>query len=299
MKKDNLSGNAKIALIRSKVIFCAAVLSLVASFQISIMSRPAHAIKQYSQANGNIACSSCHSRSGLANGTMYPLTGTGTYFKTNGVLPSRPAPQPVAPRPVAPPVYPPRQPVYPPYNPPQWRNPQSPVYPQQPVYPRPTVSLAYPLQSELKRLGCLPGRVDGIWGRGSRAALRRFANQARLRLGSEPSQNALDVARRSPTGFCPPVRRVYTRPYTPPYTRPYTPPYNPPRINPRPRPQPVTQACPNVNRLANVIRGQGFGNVQWKDCDLQQRYTFFALQGGNRWRLRIRSNGIIYKKQLR
>ncbi len=294
MKKNILSGNTKIAFTKSKVIFCVSVLGLVASFQISIMSRPAHAIKQYSQANGNIACSSCHSRTGLLNGTMYPLTGTGIYYKTNGVLPPRPAPQPVAP-----PVYP----AQPPYAPPQWRNPQPPNYPQPPVYPRPTVSLAYPLQSELKRLGCLPGRVDGIWGRGSRAALLRFSRQARLRLGSEPSQNALNVARRTPSGYCPPIRPVYNPPrYNPPVYNPpvYNPPvYNPPRYNPPPRSQPVTQSCPDVRRLARVIRNQGFGNVQWKDCDIQQRYTFFALQGGDRWRLRIRSNGVIYKKQRR
>jgi len=212
MKQNILSGNAKMALMRSKVFLCAAVLGLVASFQISIMSSPAHAIKQYSQANGNIACSSCHSRAGLSNGTMYPLTSKGAYFKTNGILPPRTAPVPTAP-----PYNPPAPPYQPPYTPPQ-----PPVYPPN-VTPRPTANLAFPLQSELKRLGCLPGRVDGVWGRGSRAALIRFSRQARLRLGSEPSQNALNVARRTPTGYCPPVRPVY--PAQPPF---YPPPYTPP-----------------------------------------------------------------------
>lgn len=73
--------------------------------------------------------------------------------------------------------------------------------------PRPApVDLATPLQQELKRLGCLTGRVDGIWGRGSRAALKRFANQAGLRLGSEPSEQAIKEARNTESGYCPPVR---------------------------------------------------------------------------------------------
>jgi hypothetical protein len=73
--------------------------------------------------------------------------------------------------------------------------------------PRPApVDLATPLQTELKRIGCLTGRVDGIWGRGSRAALKRFSDQAGLRLGSEPSQQAIDEARRTDVGYCRPVR---------------------------------------------------------------------------------------------
>jgi hypothetical protein len=66
--------------------------------------------------------------------------------------------------------------------------------------------LATPLQRELKRIGCLTGRVDGIWGRGSRAALKRFSDQAGLRLGSEPSQLALKEARNTEAGYCQPVR---------------------------------------------------------------------------------------------
>lgn len=75
--------------------------------------------------------------------------------------------------------------------------------PATPVQP---VNLAYPLQSELKRIGCLRGGVDGVWGNGSRAALGRFAQRAGLNLGSQPSQNALDEARRRNAGFCRPVR---------------------------------------------------------------------------------------------
>lgn len=79
--------------------------------------------------------------------------------------------------------------------------------------PPPAVNLAFPLQSELKRLGCLTGSVDGVWGRGSRAALARFAGRAGLRLGSEPSQAALAEAQRRAAGFCAPV-------YVGPKTRP-------------------------------------------------------------------------------
>ncbi len=71
--------------------------------------------------------------------------------------------------------------------------------------------LATLLQKELKRLGCLTGVVDGIWGGGSRAALNRFSSQAGLRLGGEPSQTALDEARRTEAGFCQPVRAAPRR----------------------------------------------------------------------------------------
>jgi len=51
--------------------------------------------------------------------------------------------------------------------------------------PAPPVNLAYPLQTELKRLRCLRGAVDGVWGNGSRAALTNFLNRAGLaHLGS-------------------------------------------------------------------------------------------------------------------
>ncbi|MEM8878173.1 MAG: PAN domain-containing protein [Pseudomonadota bacterium] len=71
---------------------------------------------------------------------------------------------------------------------------------------RPSEPIETALQRELKRLGCLTGKVDGIWGRGSRAALRKFTQQAGLSLGSEPTQRALEEARRTEQGFCRPVR---------------------------------------------------------------------------------------------
>ena len=63
-------------------------------------------------------------------------------------------------------------------------------------------SLAFKLQSELKRLNCLSGRVDGKWGPGSRRALARFADQSGLRLDSEPTQKALDAAKSSDATYC-------------------------------------------------------------------------------------------------
>lgn len=88
--------------------------------------------------------------------------------------------------------------------------------------PRP-VNLAFPMQSELKRLGCLRGRVDGVWGSGSRSALTRFARQKGLRLGSEPSQAALAEARKTNTGYC---RTVRTRPQLPRASRGCQPRFN-------------------------------------------------------------------------
>lgn len=68
--------------------------------------------------------------------------------------------------------------------------------------------LAYPLQAELKRIGCLTGLVDGIWGRGSRAALTRFGQLSGLNLGTEPSQRALTEARNRQAGYCPVVTQA-------------------------------------------------------------------------------------------
>ena len=74
----------------------------------------------------------------------------------------------------------------------------------QPAPPPPArgPSLAWELQSELKRVGCLRGRVDGIWGRGSRAALRRFNQASGLSLGTEPSQQAINAVRQTGAGYC-------------------------------------------------------------------------------------------------
>lgn len=73
--------------------------------------------------------------------------------------------------------------------------------------PRPApVNLALELQKELKRIGCYTGGLDGDWGHGSQSALKRFSSQAGLRLGTSPSQQAIDEARRTAVGYCQPVR---------------------------------------------------------------------------------------------
>ncbi len=289
-----------------KPFFYTAVLGLAVSFQASIMLSPAHAIKQYSQANGNIACSACHSRTGLTNGTMYPLTGIGTYFKTNGILPPRAAPQPTAPpvyqqqprpvppvyqqpqRPAAPPVYqqPPPPPVYQqpqrpaappvyqqPYNPPGWRNPQPPP----PAYrPQP----ARNPHVEYCRRKYRSYNISTDTFRGYDGIVRRCIS---------PS------SRRQTQPYNPP-RRVAPRSYVPPRVvrpRPYTP---PPRVR-----NPVRQSGNySCNQAKRLIRNQGYNNVTAKNCVDFGRYTFFAYRGGVRYRLRIRaSDGVIYKRQRR
>lgn len=81
--------------------------------------------------------------------------------------------------------------------------PAAPVAPAAPAVPQP--DLATSLQAELKRIGCLTGRVDGDWGGNSRVALRRFSQLTGRPLGSEPSQAALSEAQAKGPGFCPRV----------------------------------------------------------------------------------------------
>ena len=87
------------------------------------------------------------------------------------------------------------------------------VQPARPAEPSAQpVDLAVPLQLELQRISCYQGGIDGDWGRGSRSALARFLKQKGLRLGSEPSQAALDEARKTAAGYCKPVQAVRKRP---------------------------------------------------------------------------------------
>jgi peptidoglycan hydrolase-like protein with peptidoglycan-binding domain len=65
--------------------------------------------------------------------------------------------------------------------------------------------LARALQRELKRVGCLSGEVDGVWGEQSRSALRNFARQAKLDVGEDsPSETALAAASGARAHLCPP-----------------------------------------------------------------------------------------------
>ncbi|MGI9415651.1 MAG: caspase family protein [Hyphomicrobiales bacterium] len=64
--------------------------------------------------------------------------------------------------------------------------------------------LARRIQSVLARAGCRPGGVDGLWGRNSEAALKRFGRHAKLRLPSDAvSDETLDLLLKHPGRVCP------------------------------------------------------------------------------------------------
>ncbi|MEQ1901182.1 MAG: hypothetical protein ABL866_10660 [Devosia sp.] len=53
--------------------------------------------------------------------------------------------------------------------------------------------IALSVQSELKRLGCYRGTLDGDWGPGSRAALGEFGSSTGEAVGSEPTSALLSI----------------------------------------------------------------------------------------------------------
>lgn len=60
------------------------------------------------------------------------------------------------------------------------------------------------IQSELGRIGCDPGRPDGIWGRNSRAALASFAEHAGIDLAAlEPTHDLLEKLKQRDARVCP------------------------------------------------------------------------------------------------
>jgi uncharacterized caspase-like protein len=64
--------------------------------------------------------------------------------------------------------------------------------------------LATAMQTELNRLGCSVGRVDGDWGNRSRQALRTFGREAGLDLASlDPDPTILDRLKQSTGRVCP------------------------------------------------------------------------------------------------
>jgi hypothetical protein len=80
------------------------------------------------------------------------------------------------------------------------------VEPSRPAAPPPAENkdLARALQQELKRVGCLGGDADGVWGDQSRSALREFVRHAKLGIaGDEPNVAALDAASASRSRVCP------------------------------------------------------------------------------------------------
>ncbi len=63
--------------------------------------------------------------------------------------------------------------------------------------------LARALQRELKRLGCLDGEANGIWGENSRAAFKSFVRHAKLTVeGDEPNVSVLDAASAARVRVC-------------------------------------------------------------------------------------------------
>ncbi len=64
--------------------------------------------------------------------------------------------------------------------------------------------LATAMQTELNRLGCSVGRVDGDWGNRSRQALRTFSREAGVDLASlDPGPSILDRLKQSTGRVCP------------------------------------------------------------------------------------------------
>lgn len=60
------------------------------------------------------------------------------------------------------------------------------------------------VQTELKRLGCSIGRVDGVWGRRSKAALQQVEKNTALELASlEPNPDVLDQLKELKDRACP------------------------------------------------------------------------------------------------
>jgi hypothetical protein len=69
----------------------------------------------------------------------------------------------------------------------------------------PIAELARALQTELKRLGCDPGNVDGVWGDRAKAALAKFARIARVTVPSDtPSSEALQKLLGQKSRICAP-----------------------------------------------------------------------------------------------
>lgn len=77
------------------------------------------------------------------------------------------------------------------------------VQPTRTKLPLRAQKLVVSLQSELKRVGCYTGQVDGLWGPLSRGAMARFGQTARAnRFGSAPSLRAFLVVKQWRTGSC-------------------------------------------------------------------------------------------------
>ncbi len=64
--------------------------------------------------------------------------------------------------------------------------------------------LTVAVQSELKRVGCYRGKIDGKWGKGSRGALARYTSLANRALSAtDPTREALDALEAQRARVCP------------------------------------------------------------------------------------------------
>lgn len=72
------------------------------------------------------------------------------------------------------------------------------------VAPADEAEIARLIQTELNRVGCEAGEVDGVWGKASEAALGRFARYADLELASlSPTDDLLETIRKRAGRVCP------------------------------------------------------------------------------------------------
>jgi uncharacterized membrane protein YgcG len=75
--------------------------------------------------------------------------------------------------------------------------------PEVPKAPDPRV-LARSLQTELERVGCDPGEIDGLWGDKGREALGSFSRHAKVSIaGQEPTPEALEAVTARKERVCP------------------------------------------------------------------------------------------------
>jgi hypothetical protein len=73
-----------------------------------------------------------------------------------------------------------------------------------PPPPAQNVELVRALQREFKRIGCLSGEPDGVWGETTRSAFKNFVKHAKLSVDNdEPTAAVLDAATAARTRVCP------------------------------------------------------------------------------------------------
>ena len=75
------------------------------------------------------------------------------------------------------------------------------------------MKLVRALKTELKRVGCDPGKVDGMWGDKAKAALGEFARIAKVTLPSDaPDAKALELVLGQTGRICPEVPKIILKP---------------------------------------------------------------------------------------